>query len=661
MFNKKIGLISAIAVCLILCISMISLAQNEGNADPAEELSFEVIKTHIGDVLDIKIADIDGDNISDIIFGGLMAPDLHIMYGIKEGGYTMPQQYEALANTIAFGYFNNDNYIDIVSGYFSNMYVCINNGDRTFTITNYEHESANLGGVATGYFNDDSHMDIVAAFDNIYYGDGTGNFPVSETLPFSFQSVFVSDYNNDEIDDLIAISIPGNAGIYLNDGYGSFTKSADFDLDYLTLGVSIDNPFADFNRDGNADFAFITPIGSPASSSKITVGYGDGLGGILSTTELLVPKTAYCLAIADANRDYNLDLIASNASDGIMNVFLGDGNGLFSDEYLVDFYTDSVVHAIATGDLDRDGNPDFVAGAFGGDNIILVINTMADAMVLEEPMITTGYSNVGIDIINPAGFELSQDYKTVAGANYWRQDIDRDNSVDERAIDYNLQYGEYEITINPKQNVTTGSKFSTTVNIGSDEMVFFKDYDLSAGSRALTEPFVFYYTVEASSSMQPANGSSAASETPSFDWSGLVEHNPGVTSYQFEIDRYYDFQAPIVSESNLDMPQYTVEVPLTENEVYYWRFRTFDGVDWSEYSRTMAVQIVEYVCGDIDGIAGINILDVVYIINYKYKGGPAPEPIESGDVDGIPPINILDAVYLINSIYKDGPAPVCVD
>jgi len=146
---------------------------------------------------------------------------------------------------------------------------------------------------------------------------------------------------------------------------------------------------------------------------------------------------------------------------------------------------------------------------------------------------------------------------------------------------------------------------------------------------------------------------------PLFDWSGLVEHTPGAMSYQFELDQDYYFESPLVSESNLDSPQYTIEVPLTEEALYYWRFRTFDGSEWSDYSRTMAVNAVGYVCGDIDGKAGINILDVVSIINYKYKSGPAPEPYESGDVDGVPPINILDAVYLVNSIYKDGPAPVC--
>ncbi len=71
------------------------------------------------------------------------------------------------------------------------------------------------------------------------------------------------------------------------------------------------------------------------------------------------------------------------------------------------------------------------------------------------------------------------------------------------------------------------------------------------------------------------------------------------------------------------------------------------------------VEIGSFICGDANRDEGINILDIVYIINYKYKGGPPPEPLESADVDGVVNINILDVVYLINFKYKSGPEPNC--
>ncbi|MCP4631844.1 MAG: hypothetical protein GY855_02880 [candidate division Zixibacteria bacterium] len=70
--------------------------------------------------------------------------------------------------------------------------------------------------------------------------------------------------------------------------------------------------------------------------------------------------------------------------------------------------------------------------------------------------------------------------------------------------------------------------------------------------------------------------------------------------------------------------------------------------------------VCDYVCGDIDGNPGINILDIVFLINYKYKSGPDPNPLESADVNHDLLLNILDIVYLINGLYKDGPEPDCI-
>ena len=70
---------------------------------------------------------------------------------------------------------------------------------------------------------------------------------------------------------------------------------------------------------------------------------------------------------------------------------------------------------------------------------------------------------------------------------------------------------------------------------------------------------------------------------------------------------------------------------------------------------------IEFICGDAGGDGALNILDVAYIINYLYRGGPAPYPIESADMDSSGGINILDITRLINYLYKGGPAPACPD
>ncbi len=65
-----------------------------------------------------------------------------------------------------------------------------------------------------------------------------------------------------------------------------------------------------------------------------------------------------------------------------------------------------------------------------------------------------------------------------------------------------------------------------------------------------------------------------------------------------------------------------------------------------------------YIPGDANGDFDLNILDVIYIINWKYKDGPQTITARwRADVNADLNYNILDIVYLINYKYKDGPRP----
>lgn len=63
--------------------------------------------------------------------------------------------------------------------------------------------------------------------------------------------------------------------------------------------------------------------------------------------------------------------------------------------------------------------------------------------------------------------------------------------------------------------------------------------------------------------------------------------------------------------------------------------------------------------GDANANGDINILDIIYLIDYKFKQGPAPMPfaICSGDADCNCTVNILDIILLIEYKFKDGLDP----
>lgn len=63
--------------------------------------------------------------------------------------------------------------------------------------------------------------------------------------------------------------------------------------------------------------------------------------------------------------------------------------------------------------------------------------------------------------------------------------------------------------------------------------------------------------------------------------------------------------------------------------------------------------------GDANGNIVINILDIIHVIDYKFKSGPSPYPYAtcSADVDCNCMVNILDIIYLIDFKFKTGPTP----
>ncbi len=66
------------------------------------------------------------------------------------------------------------------------------------------------------------------------------------------------------------------------------------------------------------------------------------------------------------------------------------------------------------------------------------------------------------------------------------------------------------------------------------------------------------------------------------------------------------------------------------------------------------------ICGDANGDGNVNILDITFLIAYKYLEGPEPENLQICDVNNDGGVNILDITYLIAYKYLGGPEPNCM-
>ena len=73
----------------------------------------------------------------------------------------------------------------------------------------------------------------------------------------------------------------------------------------------------------------------------------------------------------------------------------------------------------------------------------------------------------------------------------------------------------------------------------------------------------------------------------------------------------------------------------------------------TDFAARLGASSSDYVCGDG------NVGDAVSIINYVFKGGPAPNPIGAADANGDTQINVGDAVWIVNYVFRGGPKPDC--
>lgn len=109
-----------------------------------------------------------------------------------------------------------------------------------------------------------------------------------------------------------------------------------------------------------------------------------------------------------------------------------------------------------------------------------------------------------------------------------------------------------------------------------------------------------------------------------------------------------------------------ITIPIEfQNDPYwqsYWghyNAYTQDGVNFIQPNIVSGWILTGLLRGDVNRDGVVDGSDVVYLINYLFIGGPAPDPLELGDAncDGV--VNGGDVVYLINYLFIGGPPPQC--
>jgi hypothetical protein len=81
--------------------------------------------------------------------------------------------------------------------------------------------------------------------------------------------------------------------------------------------------------------------------------------------------------------------------------------------------------------------------------------------------------------------------------------------------------------------------------------------------------------------------------------------------------------------------------------------------DPNSFEVCFSVRVSSFIGGDANGDGVVDPADVVYLINYLFRDGPAPTPYEAGDCNCDGAVEPADVVYLINYLFREGPPPDC--
>ncbi|MEM7249749.1 MAG: FG-GAP-like repeat-containing protein, partial [Acidobacteriota bacterium] len=251
--------------------------------------------------------------------------------------------------------FDGDGDLDTYLSYADTSSLWLNDGSGTFT----HHQTFGNGHNADfGDIDGDGDIDLVTSRegfgDQTWFNDGSANFTVGQLFPRGAlrgpNSAF-GDIDGDDDLDLIITNTGTPATIWLNDGTGNFTDSGMT----LSAGDTFDDSIvqvalADIDGDDDLDVLCVNGFGGRESPIYLN----DGSGNFTLSANGFGNLEARGIVVEDFDDDGDLDIF--NAIKGPSQVWLNDGTGVFTDTG--QRLNNAEPTSVAAGDFDFDGDLD---------------------------------------------------------------------------------------------------------------------------------------------------------------------------------------------------------------------------------------------------------------------------------------------------------------
>jgi hypothetical protein len=412
----------------------------------------------------------------------------------------------------------------------------------------------------------------------------------------------------------------------VNDGSGTFLHDSVYSVGMDPRSISS----ADLDDDGDLDLATAND-----SSANVSVLLNKGDGTFSPHSVYPVGTAPVSLFSADLDGDGDMDLATANRDDDSVSVLLNNGYAIFDSvsSYPVGRQPESIFCA----DLDGDGDLDLTTANAQGHDVSVLLNN--------------GDGTFTFDSAYPVGQLPS--YISVG-------DFDRDADLDLATVNYS----DYNVSVLLNNGDGTFSSHSDFPAGTAPWRVFSADLD-EDGFLDLAIPN--YSQAHISVLLGDSGG------TFSLDSAYAVDSIPySVFSGDLDGDGDLDLATSNWASGNVSVllnngdgtfaPHFIYPVGHGPESVVFGDLDGDGDLDLAVANRLDDNVSILFNClptGDCSHDDVVNIADVIYLLNYLFGGGAAPEPLEIGDVncDGV--VNIADVIFVINYLFSAGDPPGC--
>ena len=336
----------------------------------------------------LSFTDVDGDGALDLFSAGPDSggPTARLLLGGGDGTFLAPQVFRTDRPVLA----RADDFDGDGDGDF--VFVGADEANLLFQGEGeplvFDSTSFNAIGpphdLDLGNFNGDGIPDVVTANGDgrtysIFFGrdDGLLNFQGATAYDGSLRFVVVVDLNDDGADDLVSSAPNFSVGNdrrasflvpLLNDGNGKFVAGPEIQRHVSFLGK------ADVDGDGRVDVVELG-LGTPAGGeTPVAIRLNDGSGGL--TEPVLLDVDAGAMAAGDLDSDGDLDFVVTRGVTSQLSFLLQnepeDGQIRFAPAVTV--AVDGGPGDVDLADLDRDGDLDVITGNGGSEDVAIFLN-----------------------------------------------------------------------------------------------------------------------------------------------------------------------------------------------------------------------------------------------------------------------------------------------